>query len=281
MILDMLRKGQTWVKKGILIVLAITFAFGFGFSFSNFGFGGKVPEGTSAEVNGQKISLLDLYRARERLRAQYRESGVPEEALNQNFIDMTALNQLIDLQLLSQKVVKLMLDTLNVTDEELFDTYKIRNEEVNLNFVAISPEDFKDSYTINEEEIKKYYENNKSEFKTPELRSVRYVIISPDDFINRVEVYQEEIKSYYEAHPDKFRSNEDESRPLAEVKGEVEADIKKEGGKALFREFLENLKESVDKKSIDEITKEKGLRKVKIVGPISVTAKLDDIPSKV
>src|SRR3989304_2920055 len=249
MILDMLRKGQTWVTKGILIVLAITFAFGFGFSFSNFGFGGKVPEGTSAEVNGQKISLLDFYRARERLRAQYRESGVPEEALNQNFIDMTALNQLIDLQLLSQKakelgfmvtdeelseairsnsvfqvdgqfiglneyrafveqrsnqsvsdfekmyreellaqkVVKLMFDTLNVTDEELFDTYKIRIEKVNLNFVAISPEDFKDSYTINEEEIKKYYENNKSEFKTPELRSVRYVIISPDDFRRRVE----------------------------------------------------------------------------------------------
>ena len=343
MILDMLRKGQTWVTKGILIVLAITFAFGFGFSFSNFGFGGKVPEGTSAEVNGQKISLLDFYRARERLRAQYRESGVPEEALNQNFIDMTALNQLIDLQLLSQKakelgfmvtdeelseairsnsvfqvdgqfiglneyrafveqrlnqsvsdfekmyreellaqkVVKLMFDTLNVTDEELFDIYKIRNEKVNLNFVTISPEDFKDSYTINEKEIKKYYENNKSEFKTPELRSVRYVIISPDDFINRVDVYQEEIKSYYEAHPDKFRSNEDESRPLAEVKGEVEADIKKEGGKALFREFLENLKESVDKKSIDEITKENGLGEVKVVGPISVTAKLDDIPSKV
>src|SRR3990170_2005377 len=260
MILDMLRKGQTWVTKGILIVLAITFAFGFGFSFSNFGFGGRVPE----------------------------------EALNQSFIDMTALNQLIDLQLLSkkakelgfmvtdeelneairsnpvfqvdgqfidaneyrafveqrlnqsvsdfekkyreellaQKVVKLMFETLNVTDEELFDTYKIRNEKVNLNFVTISPEDFKDSFTINEEEIKKYHENNKSEFKTPELRSVSYVIISPDDFINRVDVYQEEIKSYYEAHPDKFRSNEDESRPLAEVKGEVEADIKKEGGKA-------------------------------------------------
>src|SRR3989304_974797 len=263
MILDMLRKGQTWVTKGILIVLAITFAFGFGFSFSNFGFGGKVPEGTAAEVNGQKISHLDFYRTRERLRAQYRESGVPEEALNQNFIDMTALNQLIDLQLLSQKakelgfmvtdeelseairsnsvfqvdgqfiglneyrafveqrlnqsvsdfekmyreellaqkVVKLMFETLNVTDEELFNTYKIRNEKVNLNFVTISP----------------------------------------DDFIIRVDVSQEEIKSYYEAHPDKFRSNEDESRPLAEVKGEVESDIKKEGGKALFREFLENL----------------------------------------
>ncbi len=343
MILDMFRRSQAWFTKGILIVLAITFAFGFGFSFSNFGFGGKVPEGTAADVNGEKISLLDFYRARERLRAQYRESGVPEEALNQNFIDMTALNQLIDLQLLSlkakelgfmvtdeelseairsnpvfqvdgqfidankyrafveqrlnqsvsdfekgyreellaQKLVKLMFETLNVTDEELFNTYKIRNEKVNLNFVTISPEDFKDSYTPNEEEIKKYYESNKSELKTPELRSFRYVDISPDDFINRVDVSQEEIKSYYEAHHDKFRSKEDENLPLSEVKGEVEVDIKKEGGKALYVEFFENLKESVDKKSVDEITKENGLGEVKVVGPISVTAKLDDIPSKV
>src|SRR3990172_9230351 len=343
MILDMFRRSQAWFTKGILIVLAITFAFGFGFSFSNFGFGGKVPEGTAAAVNGEKISLLDFYRARERIRSQYRESGVPEEALNQNFIDMTALNQLIDLRLLSQKakelgfrvtdeelseairsnpvfqvdgqfidaneyrafveqrlnqsvsdfeksyreellaqkLVKLMFETFNVTDEELFNTYKTRNEKVNLNFVVISPEDFKDYYTPNMEEIKKYYENNKSEFKTSELRSVRYLTISPDDFIDRVDVSQEEIKSYYEAHPDKFRSNENESRPLSEVKGEVEVDIKKEGGKALFREFLENLKESVDKKSIDEITKENGLGEIKVIGPISVTAKLDDIPSKV
>ena len=117
----MFRRSQAWFTKGILIVLAITFAFGFGFSFSNFGFGGRVPEGTAAEVNGQKISLLDFYRARERIRSQYRESGVPEEALNQNFIDMTALNQLIDLQLLSKKAKEL---GFMVTDEELSEAIR-------------------------------------------------------------------------------------------------------------------------------------------------------------
>src|SRR5574341_2124102 len=122
MILDMLRKGQTWVTKGILIVLAVTFAFGFGFSFSKFGFfGGRVPEGTAADVNGEEIPISDFYRARERVRSQYRESGVPEEALNQNFIDMTALNQLIDLQLLSQKAKEL---GFMVTDEELSEAIR-------------------------------------------------------------------------------------------------------------------------------------------------------------
>src|SRR3970040_184275 len=240
MILDMLRKGQTWVTKGILIVLAITFAFGFGFSFSNFGFGGKVPEGTSAEVNGQKISLLDFYRARERLRAQYRESGVPEEALNQNFIDMTALNQLIDLQLLSQKAKEL---GFMVTDEELSEAIRSNSVfQVDGQFIGLN-------------EYRAFVEQRLNQ--------------SVSDF---EKMYREELlpQKVVKLMFDRFN-----------VKGEVEADIKKEGGKALFREFLENLKESVDKKSIDEITKENGLGEVKVVGPISVTAKLDDIPSKV
>jgi peptidyl-prolyl cis-trans isomerase D len=343
MILDMLRKGQTWVTKGILVVLAITFAFGFGFSFSDFGFGGKVPEGTAAEVNGEEISILDFYRVRDRVRSQYRESGVPEEALNQNFIDMAALNQLIDLKLLSQKakelgfrvtdeelseaitsnpafqvdgrfigasqyrsfieqrlnepvsdfekryreellaqkLIGLIFETPNVTDKELFNTYRLRNEKINLNFVSISLEDFRDSLKPTDEEIIQYYEKNKGGLKTPEQRGFRYVSINPAYFETRVNVSQDDIKAYYEANLEKFRSEENEVKPLYEVETEIEASIKKQGGKALSREFLDNLQGLIDKKSLDEITMGNGLGDIKTLGPISRSAKLPDMPPKV
>jgi peptidyl-prolyl cis-trans isomerase D len=342
MILDMLRKGQTWVTKGILIVLAITFAFGFGFNFSKFGFGGRVPEGTAAEVNGEEISILDFYRTRERVRSQYRESGVPEEVLNQNFIDMTALNELIDLKLLSQKaeelgfrvtdeelseaivsnpafqvdgrfigtnqyrsmvqqrlnesvgdfekryreellaqkLVKLMFETPRVTDDELLNIYRIRNEKINLNFISFSPEDFRGSFKPTEEEIQKYYEINKTQFNTQEQRSFNYVTIKPEDFEARVNVTKEEIEAYYKANPDKFRSKENEIQPLYQVETEVEASIKEQHGKALIKEFLDNLQELIEKKSLEEITNESALGNIKSLGPISVSAKLSEIPSK-
>ncbi len=344
MILDMLRRGQTWVTKGILIVLAITFAFGFGFSFSDFGFfGGRVPEGTAADVNGEEIPISDFYRARDRVRSQYRESGVPEEALNQNFIDMTALNQLIDMKLFSQKAKELgfrvtdeelsesiisnpafqvdgrfigadqyrsfirerlnesvtdfenkyreellaqkllgfIFETPKVTDEELLNAYRIQNKRINLSYLSISPEDFKDSFKPTEEEIQKYYEKNKSQFKTAEQRSIRYIQVNPEDFEPRVTVSQEEIKAYYEANPDRFRSEDNEIKPIYEVETEVETSIKEQRGKALSKEFLNSLKEILDKKSLDEIAKENGLGDIRTLSSISKGEKLNEIPPQV
>ena len=67
MSLELLRRSQSWFTRGVLIVLAITFVFGFGFSISNFGTGGSVPQGTAAEVNGEKIRGKEGER-RERIR---------------------------------------------------------------------------------------------------------------------------------------------------------------------------------------------------------------------
>ena len=121
MLLDLLRKSQGWFVKGILILLAITFVVGFGFNYSRFGFGGKVAQGNAAEVNGEGIPILDFYRARDRLRRQYQQSGAPEGALNYNFIDIAVLDQLIDLKLLSQKAKEL---GFRVTDQELSESIR-------------------------------------------------------------------------------------------------------------------------------------------------------------
>lgn len=343
MVLDLLRKSQDWLVKGILILLAITFALGFGFNYSRFGFGGKVAQGNAAEVNGEGIPILEFYRARDRLRRQYQQSGAPEEVLNYNFIGVTALNQLIDLKLLSQKakelgfrvtdqelsesiksdpafqldgrfiggraysrlveqslnervadfekvyreellaqkLVNFIFDTANVTDDELFNIYRIRNEKVNLYFVSFSPEDFKGSFSWSGEDIKKYYENHKSEFKTPELRKIRYLVVGPEDFEYKVSVSQEEIEAYYGAHKDEFKSGGGEPHSLLEVREEIESKIKKRGANALLGEFVQNLKELLNTRSLDEIAKASGLKGVSLAGPFSATANPTGLPPQV
>src|ERR1700757_106432 len=121
MLLDIFRKRQGWFIKGILIVVAITFVLGFGFSYSRFGSGNRVPQHSAAEVNGEGISLLEFYKAKDHLRRQYQQSGAPEEALNYNFIGIAALDQLINLKLLSQKAKEL---GFRITDRELSESIK-------------------------------------------------------------------------------------------------------------------------------------------------------------
>ena len=102
MSLDFIRKGHTWLTKAILILLAITFVIGFGFSITDFGASGALSQGTAAKVNGEKISLFDFYRIRGRLVDEYGLQGDLPEAAS-NFVNISALNQLIDSKLLSQK----------------------------------------------------------------------------------------------------------------------------------------------------------------------------------
>jgi len=243
MSLDLFRKRNSMLTRGLLIVIVVTFVIGFGFSYENFGFGGGVPQGTVADVNGEKISLTDFYRARDNLSRQYGQQGDVPEALT-NFIEVSALNQLIDLKLLSQKardlgfrvtdgelgesirsnpafqingqfvgkdayrtvteqstnqsvgqfekryreellaqkLIDFVNQTVKVTDDELYDSFRIQNEKVNLYFIAFSPDDYLGSVSPTREEIEMYYENHKSEYKTPELRSIRHIKFSPEFF---------------------------------------------------------------------------------------------------
>ena len=67
--------------------------------------------------------------------------------------------------------------TLSVTvaEEGVFEEYKKRNEKIQISYVFVSPESFKEDVSVNAEQIKQYYENNKPEFLMPPTIDVRYM----------------------------------------------------------------------------------------------------------
>ena len=320
MSLDLIRKHNTWFTKGLLILLAITFVVGFGFSFQKFGLVRGVPQGTAAEVNGEKISLMEFLKVRENLYKQFKQQGEIPEAI-QNYINLSALNQLIDLKLLSQKardmgfrvtdeelseairsnpafqidgqfigteayktlieqstndtvssfelkyreeilvqkLINLINQTANITDEELLSVYKKQNEKVNLYFVEFSPEEYLDSAIPSKEEISSYYEMHTDEFKTPELRRIRYFKITPDKLESNVTVSDQEIGAYYNAYPDEFRSEDNNVLPLSEVKEKVRDKIRKQRATFLKDDFLKELNDRFEKSSFAELVHQNGI----------------------
>ncbi|MFQ5786631.1 MAG: SurA N-terminal domain-containing protein [Thermodesulfobacteriota bacterium] len=342
MSLDLLRKRNSILTKALLVVIAVTFVIGFGFSYENFGFGGGVPQGTVADVNGEKISLTEFYRARDNLYRQYGQQGDMPEALT-DFIEVSALNQLIDLKLLSQKASELgfrvtdeelgesirtnpaflieeqfigqeaykifieqstnqsvgqfekryreellaqkLIDFINqtvkVTDGELYNSFRMQNEKVNLYFITFSPDNFLGSISLTREELKSYYEKNKSEFKTPELRSIRYITLSPEIFENRVNVSDEEIEAYYRAYKDEFKTEEQETLPLSEVKKDIRDKIKKQRGEYLRDDFLNKLDDTYLERPLDEISNENGVEKINEIKAFSIDENVEGIPLQV
>lgn len=230
MIMDFLKRTQNWGTKLILIVLAIAFAFGFGFSLSNLKGSGRVSKGVAAKVNDQSIPLTDFYRVRDLLLKRQRLAGLPEKAINKDYIGIQVLNQLIDTKLLAQEAHRL---GMRVSDEELSDSitaipvfqnggrfvggdaYK-QIIEGGLNETVIEFErNYREellsgkmrdlinlSVVISDEELLSIYKMRR------EKVNLNYIEFEPASFKKDVKPTEEEIEGYYKEHKGEFLSPE-------------------------------------------------------------------------
>jgi peptidyl-prolyl cis-trans isomerase D len=229
MSLDLIRKHNTWFTKSLLILLAITFVIGFGFSFQKFGLLRGVPQGTAAEVNGEKIPLMEYLKVRETLYKQFKQQGEIPEAI-QNYINLSALNQLIDLKLLSQKARDM---GFRVTDEELGKAIR-SNPAFQVDGQFIGTEAYKTliqqstNDTVSSFEMKYREEllvqklinliNQTASITDEELLSIYnkqnekvnlyFVEFSPEQYMDSAPPSKEELSSYYDMHTDEFKTPE-------------------------------------------------------------------------
>ena len=98
---------NSWLTRAVLVVIAFTFILGFGYvgviNLTETG----VSTGTAAEVNGEKIPIVQFYNVRENLYKQFGEGlqNIPPEAMQ--FFNIRALQQLVEAKLLAQKAQEL------------------------------------------------------------------------------------------------------------------------------------------------------------------------------
>ncbi len=344
MSLDLIRRKHKWLTRVVLVVVSVTFILGIGSFVTGLGGFTSASGGSAAEINGEEISFAEYNRVRTNLRRQYGQQGeeLPQAAID--FINMSALNQLIDLkllaqkaqqlgfrisdqeldesirsnpgfqvdgqfigteryqrfieeglnenitafedsykkQLLAQKLLSFIDETIMVTDEKLLSLYNVQNEKVNLNYIEFSNKDFSDSYTPTDEEIEKYYQGRKANFKTDELRQIRYIVLDPEIFEKNIQISDEELNAYYNAYTEEFLSEDGEKLPYEEVKTEVESKLKSQKGEVARQAFLESIELAQDPdKSIDQIAKENGVESISESAPFLQSERTGDIPPNI
>ena len=74
-------------------------------------------------------------------------------------------------------------DTAKLSDRELKEEYRLRNEQVKVKYLALNPSQFKNEVTVGEDKLKDYYENNLTDYIEPEKVKAKYVVarITPSD----------------------------------------------------------------------------------------------------
>jgi len=108
--------------------------------------------------------------------------------------------------LISKAVTLIKMNGAKVSNQELLDTYLFENERIDLVFLKIAPDSFKNQVNVNETEMKDYYDKHREEFRIPTYVQIQYLLFRPSDFESKVQVSPDEAKKYYDSRKDALKT---------------------------------------------------------------------------
>jgi len=176
-------------------------------------------------------------------------------------ISTTDFEESVRRSLVVEKLRAVVTDWLSISDKELEQEYRRRNEKVKLGVVTFLTDSFKPDVTASDAEVSSYFEVHKDSFKIPEKRKIRYLLVDMDAIRAKIVVSQTDIERAYTENLNQYETPEQirashillktEGKDDAEVKARAEALLKEAKAGADFAELAK-------KNSEDEGTAPKG-----------------------
>ena len=152
-------------------------------------------------------------------------------------------------------------DWVSVSDKELEDEYRTRNEKVKLQVVALTADAFRSQVNVTDADVSAHFDAHKAEYRIGEQRAIKYLLLDRDQARQKVTVPAGDIQRYYNTNIQQYQTPEQirASHILLKTEGKDEAAVRKtaEGilaqvkGGADFAELARKVSE-------DEGSKEQG-----------------------
>jgi peptidyl-prolyl cis-trans isomerase D len=120
-------------------------------------------------------------------------------------------------------------DWMAVSDKELEDEYRKRNEKVKLQVIAFTADRFRDKVSLSDADVAAYFDAHKAEYRVGEQRSVKYLLIDRDAQRQKTVVPPSDVQRYYNDNIQTYQTPEQirASHILLKTDGKNEADVKK------------------------------------------------------
>ncbi len=125
------------------------------------------------------------------------------DTLNRNRLTPEAFEVQQREALVIDKLQALIFNSIKVSDSEVRQWYIWDNTQVDIDYLVLEPQRYKD-IKLAEEEIRNYFDQNKESYKTDPSIKVRYLYFKPEDYAAKVTIPEEDIRDYYENNSDEF-----------------------------------------------------------------------------
>jgi peptidyl-prolyl cis-trans isomerase D len=108
-------------------------------------------------------------------------------------------------QLLGQKLHSFITAGIHVSDREVEDEYRKRNEKVDLTYFVIDPAKLESKVTVTDQSARDYYEKNKARYRVNEKRRSKYILVETLKYRKEATASEEELAEYYAEHSEEYR----------------------------------------------------------------------------
>jgi peptidyl-prolyl cis-trans isomerase D len=127
------------------------------------------------------------------------------------------------------KLRSALTDWMVVSDEEIEREFKLRNEKVKLQVVALTADKFRDKVTVTDADVSTYFDAHKAEYRKGEQRKVKMLLLDRQQIHDKTIVPPADIQRAYNDNIQQYQTPEQvrASHILLKTEGKTEADVRK------------------------------------------------------
>ncbi len=126
---------------------------------------------------------------------------------------------------------------ITVSDTELNDEFRRKNEKVKLAVVSFPADKFRQGLEASDAELTAYFDAHKNDFKLPEKRKVRYALVDMQAMRDRIQIPAQDIQRAYDDNQQQYSTPEQvrASHILLKTEGKDQAAIQKRAEEVLAK----------------------------------------------
>ncbi len=163
--------------------------------------------------------------------------------------------------IVNEKLQAALTGWITVSDSEVAQEFKRRNEKVKLAVVSFPADKYREGVTADDAEISKYFDEHKESFRIPEKRKIRFLVVDQEALRQRVSVTGQQIERAYNENIQQYSTPEQvrAEHILLKTEGKDDAAMKKQAEDILAKARSgADFEELAKKYSEDEASAKKG-----------------------
>jgi peptidyl-prolyl cis-trans isomerase D len=102
--------------------------------------------------------------------------------------------------LLLEKFQQLITAGITVSQDEVEQEFRRRNEKVKIEYALVKPADLASAINPTDAELEGYFNKNSSRYSVPEKRSAQFALLDLGQLRQKTTISDEELRAYYNAH---------------------------------------------------------------------------------